>query len=255
MVRRKSQRVSGENELWQKTSVSYITQYNQSQAYSNRSIATSSARVHASFNRYSHSKTQWNTQTNKEISDWVQAFEARKCNQDIPIWMSSGCWPHNFHRCNRQSLSTIISAAVPIPSVHKFANISSHISMDLFPQNQNTNTTQSAAYFFPAVVSLCQFVAAINPYSTWSSPSIYNAHEILQQLMMINTTHSDVTWWCKVIRIAAQRFDAIVIAMKRRGTFRRHVVNFKACHRPKSRQHDGVDERKILLLRTLLLPL
>ena len=33
----------------------------------------------------------------------------------------------------------------------------------------------------------------------------------------------------------------------------RHVTDFTACHRAKSRRHDGVDERKILLLQVLLL--
>ena len=33
----------------------------------------------------------------------------------------------------------------------------------------------------------------------------------------------------------------------------RHVTDFTACHCTKSRRHDGVDERKILLLQVLLL--
>ena len=140
--------------------------------------------------------------------------------------------------------------------------------MGLFPKSQYTNIAQMTNRWYIFLLCNCS-VNSIFPiqchFLSYRISSRYHIHRWYQQCKIYR--------W-NLIRIDNNRFATLqcvqmietpknndagprseTMATAETSAFVRHVVDFSACRRPKSRQHDQVDERKILLLKVLLLPL
>ena len=111
---------------------------------------------------------------------------------------------------------------------------------------------------FPILCHCISIGAAVNPQQErWSSIQIHSLYHRISsfpisingatswQLLMIDSAYYNMSKWDEIRRITAAWTCVFV----------RHVGDYRACRRPKSRQHDRVDERKILLLEVLLLVL